>query len=61
MKNIYEVLRQKEIALTQLQQEIEVLRRAAELLAEPEDSDAGHRPPTTARPAEPRFGITKFP
>ena len=38
MKNIFEVLRQKEAELQQLQKEVEALRMAARLLAEEGDS-----------------------
>jgi hypothetical protein len=34
MKNVYEVLRQKELELTRLEKEVEALRIAAPLLAE---------------------------
>jgi hypothetical protein len=47
MKNIFDVLRQKEAELQQLQKEIEALRVAARLLAE--DSDP--RMETAVRPA----------
>jgi hypothetical protein len=56
MKNIYEVLRQKEAELQQLQKEIEALRVAARLLAEEGDPrlDSAVRPviaPTGPVPA----------
>ena len=40
MKNIYEVLRQKELELQQLQKDIEALRVAARLLADDSDAEA---------------------
>lgn len=40
MKNIYEVLRQKELELQQLQKDIEALRVAARLLADDADAEA---------------------
>jgi hypothetical protein len=40
MKNIYEVLRQKELELQQLQKDIEALRVAARLLADDSDVEA---------------------
>jgi len=52
MKNIYEVLRQKEAELQQLQKEVEALRVAAELLADDYDShkDATPRASTGSAP-----------
>lgn len=50
MKNIFDVLRQKESDLQQLQKEVEALRIAARLLADESDSDANR---TTARVAMP--------
>lgn len=44
MKNVYEVLRQKEMELTRLEKEVEALRLVAPLLSEEKESD-------TARPA----------
>ncbi len=46
MKNIYEVLRQKELEVQQLQREIEALRVAARLLADDNETEAA-----TARPS----------
>jgi hypothetical protein len=40
MKNIYEVLRQKESELQQLQKDIEALRVAARLLADESEADS---------------------
>ncbi len=45
MKNIYDVLRQKELELQRLQREIEALRIAAPLLAEDTDVE-----PAAAKP-----------
>ncbi|HUK26734.1 MAG TPA: hypothetical protein VLV49_19310 [Terriglobales bacterium] len=39
MRNVYEVLRQKELELTRLEKEVEALRVAAPLLSD--DKDAG--------------------
>jgi hypothetical protein len=47
MKNIYEVLRQKENEIQQLQKDIEALRVAARLLADDNDVDTV-RPATSA-------------
>ena len=38
MKNVYEVLRQKELELTRLEKEVEALRVAAPLLSDDKDS-----------------------
>jgi hypothetical protein len=46
MKNIYEVLRQKELELTRLEKEVEALRIAAPLLSEEKEQVA-----ETAKPA----------
>jgi len=50
MKNVYEVLRQKELELTKLEKEVEALRVAAPLLSEDKDSglDLGNSKPTLA-------------
>ncbi len=53
MKNVYEVLRQKELELTRLEKEVEALRIAAPLLSEDKESlsDAsGLSKPTVAAP-----------
>jgi hypothetical protein len=52
MKNIYEVLRQKELELARLEKEVEALRVAAPLLAEKEDlaAEAGANKPVLATP-----------
>jgi hypothetical protein len=45
MKNVYEVLRQKELELTRLEKEVEALRVAAPLLSDDKDSnDLDHKP-----------------
>jgi hypothetical protein len=50
MKNVYEVLRQKELELTRLEKEVEALRVAAPLLSESADSitDSNNSKPTLA-------------
>jgi len=40
MKNVYEVLRQKEMELTRLEKEVEALRLVAPLLSEDKDATA---------------------
>ena len=47
MKNVYEVLRQKELELARLEKEVEALRVAAPLLSD--DKDIGSET-TTAKP-----------
>jgi hypothetical protein len=42
MKNVYEVLRQKELEMARLEKEVEALRIAAPLLSD--DKDAGSEP-----------------
>jgi hypothetical protein len=48
MKNVYEVLRQKELELARLEKEVEALRVAAPLLSDDKDvsSDAAMAKPT---------------
>ena len=57
MKNVYEVLRQKELELTRLEKEVEALRVAAPLLSDDKEavSDAVNTKPslTTATPQPP--------
>ena len=48
MKNICEVLRQKEFELSRLEKEVEALRVAAPLLSEGDEGDNGHHKPTLA-------------
>jgi hypothetical protein len=54
MKNIYEVLRQKELELQQLQKDIEALRVAVQLLSDDNHTGAGGRPATSSV-TEPRM------
>jgi hypothetical protein len=52
MKNVYEVLRQKELELTRLEKEVEALRVAAPLLSDEKEPVAEAPKPTlTAAPA----------
>ena len=44
MKNVYEVLRQKELEISQLKKEVEALRVAAPLLSEDHDGDNENKP-----------------
>jgi hypothetical protein len=44
MKNVYEVLRQKELELTRLEKEVEALRVAAPLLSDDKDIGADTAP-----------------
>ena len=59
MKNVYEVLRQKELELARLEKEVEALRVAAPLLSDDKDagSDVSIAKPTlataTAAPQQP--------
>jgi hypothetical protein len=48
MKNVYEVLRQKELELTRLEKEVEALRVAAPLLSEEKEQMAEAPKPTLA-------------
>jgi len=48
MKNVYEVLRQKELELSRLEKEVEALRVAAPLLSD--DKEANVSEATTAKP-----------
>jgi hypothetical protein len=51
MKNVYEVLRQKELEVSRLKQEVEALRIAAPLLSE--DGEGGNeKKPRLASPTE---------
>jgi hypothetical protein len=53
MKNVYEVLRQKELELTRLEKEVEALRVAAPLLSEEKESTTETPKPTlTATPPQ---------
>jgi hypothetical protein len=54
MKNVYEVLRQKELELARLEKEVEALRVTAPLLAEEKDSlDASKPTLVTAAASQP--------
>ncbi len=46
MKNVYEVLRQKELELTRLEKEVEALRIAAPLLSEEKEASVEVAPKT---------------
>jgi len=53
MKNVYEVLRQKELELSRLEKEVEALRVAAPLLSDDKDSmsdSSSNNKPTLATP-----------
>ena len=54
MKNVYEVLRQKELELTRLEKEVEALRVAAPLLSDDKDAstEIDHSKPTLASTAQ---------
>ncbi|MBZ5656306.1 MAG: hypothetical protein LAO56_13630 [Acidobacteriia bacterium] len=53
MKNVYEVLRQKELELTRLEKEVEALRVAAPLLSEEKEGMTETSKPTlTATPPQ---------
>jgi len=56
MKNVYEVLRQKELELTRLEKEVEALRVAAPLLSESEKdsiAEGTNSKPTLASTPQP--------
>jgi hypothetical protein len=48
MKNVYEVLRQKEMELTRLEKEVEALRLVAPLLSEEKEMNADTMKPALA-------------
>ncbi|MGA6980071.1 MAG: hypothetical protein WBZ11_00815 [Candidatus Sulfotelmatobacter sp.] len=48
MKNVYEVLRQKEMELTRLEKEVEALRLVAPLLSEEKESNSDMVKPSLA-------------
>jgi hypothetical protein len=50
MKNVYEVLRQKELELARLEKEVEALRVAAPLLSEESAGETGSSKPTLTTP-----------
>ncbi len=54
MKNIHDVLRQKELEIQQIQREIEALRLAARLLADDAETEAPAVRPSVASAAVPR-------
>ncbi len=54
MKNVFEVLRQKEMELARLEKEVEALRVAAPLLSDEKEQSADAPKPTlTATPQQP--------
>jgi hypothetical protein len=57
MKNVYEVLRQKELELTRLEKEVEALRIAAPLLSEEIKEAASDSPKPTLTPTAPQQPI----
>ena len=52
MKNVYEVLRQKELELARLEKEVEALRVAAPLLSDEKESTIEPKPSLTAAPQQ---------
>jgi hypothetical protein len=54
MKNVYEVLRQKELELTRLEKEVEALRVAAPLLSEEKETMAEAPKPSLAATPPPQ-------
>jgi hypothetical protein len=62
MKNVYEVLRQKELELTRLEKEVEALRVAAPLLSESEKdtvAEGSNSKPTLASTTQPPLRIAQ--
>jgi len=59
MRNVYEVLRQKELELARLEKEVEALRVAAPLLSDDKDAgvEAGNNKPTLAATTTPQQPI----
>jgi hypothetical protein len=60
MKNVYEVLRQKELEMARLEKEVEALRVAAPLLSDDKDlasDSAASKPTLTAASATPQQPI----
>ncbi len=51
MKNVYEVLRQKELELSRLEKEVEALRVAAPLLSEDKEAGGDNKPTLAASAA----------
>jgi hypothetical protein len=59
MKNIYDVLRQKEAEIQQLQKDIEALRTAARLLADENEADSsGARAVSSGTVTSPRVSAS---
>jgi hypothetical protein len=54
MKNVYEVLRQKELDLSRLQREVDALRLTAPLLSEELDAGNGGQAASLGPPAAPK-------
>ncbi len=66
MKNVYEVLRQKEMELTRLEKEVEALRLVAPLLSEEKEMVSDMAKPTLATAvngpqAAPRIPVPSLP
>lgn len=66
MKNVYEVIRQKEAEIQQLQRDLDVLRAAARLLGEENESESGKpsavpRAAGSAAPAPRETVLRQFP
>jgi hypothetical protein len=62
MKNVYEVLRQKELELTRLEKEVEALRVVAPLLSDNEKEsmlEGNNTKPTLASSSQPPLRITQ--
>ncbi|HUJ96126.1 MAG TPA: hypothetical protein VLW84_12720 [Terriglobales bacterium] len=57
MKNVYEVLRQKELELAKLEKEVEALRVAAPLLSDEKELMAENKPTLAAAAAAPQQPI----
>jgi len=57
MKNVYEVLRQKELELTRLEKEVEALRIAAPLLSDEAKETVAEPPKPTLAPTAPQQPI----
>ena len=61
MKNVYEVLRQKELELARLEKEVEALRVAATLLSDEKEQVAeAPKPSITAAPRLSRCGFRRW-
>jgi len=60
MKNVYEVLRQKELELTRLEKEVEALRVAAPLLSDEKESLAEAPKPSAGRRLVLEFSCPEF-